>query len=80
MVTGGYVFLLVTNIMISLVLAQFLQYHYLTYTCNYNVEAALLLLEKNVMMHFGYEPLENKLLNGNIALLDIIMEMITYVD
>ena len=64
---------LVTNIMISLALVQFLiivLYHFLTYTCNYNVVAALCSLRKKAIRHFVNEPLEDIYYNDDVALLD----------
>ena len=71
---GSGIFSFVTNIMISLALFQFLTivlYHFLTYTCNYDVLAALHRLRKNVIRHFANEPLEDNFLNDDVALLGI---------
>ena len=71
---SGSVFSLVTNIMISLALVQFLTivlYHFLTYTCPYDVMATLYTLTENAIKHFGIRPLEDNYLNADIALLDI---------
>ena len=76
------VFSLVTNIMISLALVQFLTivlYHFLTYTCNYDVVAALHSLWENAMRHFcNYnEPPGDHYLHDDVALLNIDEEDIT---
>ena len=72
---SGYVFSLVTNIMISLALLQFLTivlYHFLTYTCKYDVVTALHILRENAMRYFVSRPLEEDIyLNNDVALLDI---------
>ena len=68
---GGYFLSLATNIMFSLVFFQFLiivLYHFLTYTCNYDVVAALHQLRENPMKPFGNKPSDNNL--NNFVLLD----------
>ena len=70
------VFSLVTNIMISLALVQFLTivlYHFLTYTCNYDVVAALHSLWEKAMRYFGNynEPPGDHYLHDDVALLNI---------
>ena len=70
---GSNIFSLVTNIMISLALVQFLTivlYHFLAYTCDYDV-ATLHQLRKNAIRFFANEPLEDNFLNDDVALLDI---------
>ena len=79
---SGSVFSLVTNIMISLGLVQFLAivlYHFLTYTCNYDVVAALHSLWENAMRHYGNynEPPGDHYLHDDVALLNIDEEDIT---
>ena len=72
---SGSVFSLVTNIMISLALIQFLiivLVHFLTYTCNYDVTGSLHSLWKNIMRRSNDEPLEDDyFLNDDVAMLDI---------
>ena len=68
---NGSVFSLVTNIMICLALVQFLTivlYHFVAYTCKYNVVAALHTLRENAMRHFGNASLQE---DDNVALFDI---------
>ena len=69
---GGSVFSLVTNIMISLALIQFLTivlYHFLTYTCNYD---SLRSLWENTMRRLNDEQLEDDyFLNDDVAMLDV---------
>ena len=73
----GSILSLVTNIMISLALVQFLiivLYHFLSYTRNYiyNIVAALRALRKKVMKCLSNEPpLQDGFLGYDVALLDI---------
>ena len=72
----GSILSLVTNIMISLALVQFLiivLYHFLSYTRNYiyNIVAALYALRKKVMRCLSNEPLQDGHLGYDVALLDI---------
>ena len=70
---SGYVFSLVTNIMISLAVVQFLTiilYHFLIYTCKYDVVTALHTAKENAMRCFDNRPLEDNYLNVYIALVD----------
>ena len=78
---GSNIFSLVTNIMISLALVQFLTivlYHFLTYTCDYDVVATLHQLRKNAIRFFANEPLEDNFLNDDVALLDIVEDYDNY--
>ena len=81
---SGSVFSLVTNIMISLALVQFLTivlYHFLAYTCNYDVVAAVHSLRENVMRFFANEHSnENDHLSDDVPLLDIDEDIDNYED
>ena len=72
---SGSVFSLVTNIMISLALVQFLTivlYHFLTYTCDFDVVGLLRSLWVSIMRRSNDEPLEvDPFLNDDVAMLDI---------
>ena len=70
--SSNNVFSLVTNIMISLAFIQFITivlYHFLTYTCRFDVVTALRTLRENAMRFCG-TGLDNNYLH-DIALLDI---------
>ena len=69
--SSSNVFSLVTNIMISLAFIQFITivlYHFLTYTCRFDVVTALCTLRENAMRFCGTR-LDNNL--NDIAFLDI---------
>ena len=73
---GGYILSLIINIMFGLVLVQLLTillYHFLTYTCNFdiNVVAALHQLRKNAIRLFANEPLEDNFYSDDVALLGV---------
>ena len=65
------VFSIVANIMISLAFIQFcaiLLYHFLTYTCHYNVEIALQTLRQKLLNLYHKDNLQNKF---DVVLLNI---------
>ena len=65
------VFSIVTNLMISLAFIQFraiLLYHFLTYTCRYNVEIALQTLRQKLLNLYHKDHLQNKF---DVVLLNI---------
>ena len=81
---SGSVFSLVTNIMISLALVQFLTivlYHFLAYTCNYDVVSALHSLWEDVMRLFANEHSnEDDHLSDDVPLLGIDEDNDNYED